>query len=53
MDDNIVHLNVWGGDWDLPSVDPNCLAALVCIIEVLIVLNLFLYQTSMLDLLFI
>ncbi|XP_060556635.1 metaxin-1-like [Ruditapes philippinarum] len=28
MDDNIVHLNVWGGDWDLPSVDPNCLAAL-------------------------
>ncbi|XP_045216181.2 metaxin-1-like [Mercenaria mercenaria] len=28
MEDNIVHLNVWGGDWDLPSVDPNCLAAL-------------------------
>jgi hypothetical protein len=35
MDDNIVHLNVWGGDWDLPSVDPNCLAALVNIIKLL------------------
>ncbi|KAL4227904.1 metaxin 1 [Mactra antiquata] len=28
MDEDVVHLNVWPGEWDLPSADPNCLATL-------------------------
>ncbi|WAQ97779.1 MTX1-like protein [Mya arenaria] len=28
MADNILHLDIWPGEWDLPSVDHNCLAAL-------------------------
>ena len=30
MADNVLQLDIWPGEWDLPTVDPNCLAALVC-----------------------
>lgn len=29
MSDDVLELQVWKGDWGLPSVDPNCLAVLV------------------------
>ena len=29
MDDDTMSLEVWQGDWDLPSVDCDCLAVLV------------------------
>ncbi len=28
-DENLFVLYVWPGDWDLPSLDPECLTAMV------------------------
>ena len=28
-----MELEVWGGDWGLPSIDINCLQIMVCILE--------------------
>ena len=28
-DENLLVLYVWPGDWDLPSLDPECLTAMV------------------------
>jgi hypothetical protein len=29
IDSNIFVLSIWPGEWDLPSLDPDCLVALV------------------------
>jgi len=31
-DENLFVLYVWPGDWDLPSLDPECLTAMVYIV---------------------
>ena len=32
-DENLFVLYVWPGDWDLPSLDPECLTAMVYIAQ--------------------